>query len=107
MTPAYPVEDPVIYLECQMAEAGSQIPAAAPWDTRISISTQVLNVVTMGPNFRASTLALRVSPAKWSWRDWRDNVEGAASVDRATLRYEAAYRDRRLAGQCRRAGPPQ
>ena len=106
MIPAYAIEDPVIYLECQLGEAGRSIPPAAPWDTRISISTQVLNVVTMGPNFRASTLALTVSPAKWSWRDWRDNVEGAASVDRTTLRYEAAYRARRLAGQCRRAEAP-
>ena len=104
MTPAYPAEEPVICLECQVVEAGRQIPDAAPWDTHISISTQVLNVVTTGPNFRASTLALTVSPAKWSWRDWRDNVEGGASVDRATLRYEGTYRDRRLSGQCRRAG---
>lgn len=107
MSPAYLPDAPVIYLECQMAEAGQTVTTATPWDTRISISTQVLNVVTTGPNFRASTLALSVSPAKWSWRDWRDNVEGDASVDRATLRYEAAYRDRRLTGQCRRAEAPQ
>lgn len=105
MIPASPPEAPVIHLECQVGETGRRIPATAAWDTRISISTQVLNVVTTGPTFRASTLALRVSPTKWSWRDWRDGVEGAASVDRASLRYEATYRDRRLAGQCRRTQP--
>lgn len=96
-----PPEAPLIVFECQVVEAGQKITEATPWDTVVSISTRELNVVTMAPNFRASTLALTSTSAAWRWRDWRFGVEGAASVDRSTLRFEAAYRSRRLEGQCK------
>ena len=96
-----PPEASLIVLECQVVEVGQTITAATPWDTVVSISPRERNVVTTAPNFRASTLALTPTSDAWRWRDWRFGVEGAASLDRSTLRYEAAYRDRQLQGQCR------
>jgi hypothetical protein len=97
-----PPEAPLIVLECQIVEAGQTIMEAKPWDTVVSISPRERNVVTTAPNFRASTLALTSTSAAWRWRDWRFGVEGAASLDRSTLRYEATYGNRHLEGQCRR-----
>lgn len=100
-----PPEAPLIVLECQVVEAGQTMTDATPWDTVVSISPRRRNVVTTAPNFRASTLALTSTSAAWRWRDWRFGVEGAASLDRTKLRYEAAYRERRLEGRCRHHTP--
>lgn len=95
-------EEPVItILLCQVAPAGADIAAGMHWNAWISITPHNREVVTIDPDIRPSRETLTIAPSGWSWRDNLDGVEGAVSVNRASLRYEADYGGRRYVGQCR------